>query len=430
MAGVNIVTAAAQFWTDVTPQQNPTRPAVIASLHTTTTTRPLRAPRSSSQILPSPLRPHVAAADRLLMWTTPAGHSWQRDLEDKLPNPTIFKLFQVMIYSLDKDTRSNYGSGLLRFTQFCDNINIPENDRMPASQELIAAFAASHAGRASDKTLNNWLAGLHFWHTVNGVPWHGSDMLRSVRRGFAKLVPATSRRAKRPPVTIEALTLLHDNLDANSPFDCAVAAAAFTAFWSCCRLGELLPRSSTDFSLSKHVTRSILPFITKRLPDGTTFLSFHIPWTKTTQEKGADISVTARPHCTDPLSALISHEHINNNLPAHAPLFAYRSGAGWSPLTKINFIAWCNDIWASLGLPRMPGHAFRIGGTTEMLLEGINPDIIAVQGRWSSRAFLEYWRRIETVLPLFISSSTDTARLQTLDSIMSGFAKRHTLLHV
>ncbi|KAF8125871.1 hypothetical protein EV363DRAFT_1402169 [Boletus edulis] len=407
MAGVDVAAAATQFWTDTNSQPDITHSAVAISLHPTHT-RPPCAPKSTSKITLSPLCPHVSAPDRLLMWTTPAGLLWQRDIENKLPNPAIFKLFQVMIYSLNKDTWSNYGSGLLCFTQFCDNINIPEVDHMPTSQELITAFATSHAGHISDKTLNNWLAGLHFWHTVNGVSWHSSDMLRSVRQGVGKLVPGSSHCAKRPPVTIEALTLLYDNLDLNMPMDAAVAAAAFTAFWSCCRLGELLPRSTSNLPPSKYDTRSILPFVVKHLPDGTTFLSFHIPWTKTTQEKGADISVTARPH--------------------YASLFAYQSDSSWSPLTKSTFITRCNDIWTCLGFPCMPGHAFRIGGTTEMLLEGINPDIIAVQGCWSSRACLEYWRHIEIVLPLVISSSTNIFRLQALDSVMTDFTKRHALL--
>ncbi|KAF8123988.1 hypothetical protein EV363DRAFT_1178801, partial [Boletus edulis] len=176
---------------------------------------------------------------------------------------------KVMIYSLDKDTRSNYGS---------------EDGCMPASLELIAAFATSHVGRISDKTLNNWLAGLHFWHTVNGATWHGSNMLKSVRR-------------------------------------------------------ELLPHSTTDFSSLKHVTCSILPFKAEHLPNHTAYLSFHIPWTKTTREAGAKISITAHPHCMDPLTALITHEHVNHDIPPHASLFAYHTNSGWSPLTKNEFIS-------------------------------------------------------------------------------------------
>jgi hypothetical protein len=212
-----------------------------ASLPTDGRVRIPRKPKKDSRIAPSALRPHVLASDRLLLWTTPHSHSFQKTLEAQFPSSAVLKLFQVMLCSLDRDTRSNYGAGLLRFTQYCDLNSVPETDRMPASEVLLSAFAASAAGQLSDKTLSSWLAGLHYWHTVNGAIWNGKDMLHHVRRGFAKLVPPTSKRAKRPPVTIEAMTALRSGLDLSNAFDAAVWAIAAVAFWSCCRYIDLTP---------------------------------------------------------------------------------------------------------------------------------------------------------------------------------------------
>jgi hypothetical protein len=64
-----------------------------------------------------------------------------------------------------------------------------------------------------------------------------------------------------------------------------------------------------------------------------------------------------------------------------------------------------NAIWSAAGHPVMPGHAFRIGRATELLLESVHPDIVATQGHWKSRAFLDYWHQIESVLPLFIATA-------------------------
>ncbi|KIK80396.1 hypothetical protein PAXRUDRAFT_158825 [Paxillus rubicundulus Ve08.2h10] len=136
-----------------------------------------RVPKLSSCIESSSHCPCVLASNHLLLWTTPAGLKWQKELGSKLSDSSIFKLFQVMIWSLDQDTRSNYGAGLLQFTQYCNSCNIPEGDCMPASKSLISTFAALHAATASDKTLNNWLAGLHFWHIINNATWHGANML-------------------------------------------------------------------------------------------------------------------------------------------------------------------------------------------------------------------------------------------------------------
>ncbi|KAK0231382.1 hypothetical protein IW262DRAFT_1262014, partial [Armillaria fumosa] len=41
------------------------------------------------------------------------------------------------------------------------------------------------------------------------------------------------------------------------------------------------------------------------------------------------------------------------------------------------------------------GHCFHIGGTTHYLVNGINPDIVKVLGRWKSDVFQRYWRNLK-----------------------------------
>jgi len=341
MQGVDVQAAAAAFWADNPPSS--ICQSVAQSLQVSHTRTP-RPPRPSSSFTPSIHRPHVLTSDRLLVWSTPAGQDWQADLEKNFPDASIFRLFQVMICSLDQDTRSNYGAGLLRFMQFCDSINVPETQRMPASEALLAQFIMAFTGITTSKTLNNWIAGLQFWHIVNGAPWHASAMVHHTRRGFLKMVPPSARRAKRPPVTIEALSILFDNLSFSNPFDCAVGAAAFMAFWCCCHLGELVIPSPNLFDPIKHVSRSVLPLATIILSNSVHAASLHIPWTKTTKEEGAIISITARPHRTCPLAAMEQHTLVNANVPANAPLFAYLTPTGWSPLTRQDFISHCNNV--------------------------------------------------------------------------------------
>ena len=67
----------------------------------------------------------------------------------------------------------------------------------------------------------------------------------------------------------------------------------------------------------------------------------------------------------------------------------------------------CNEIWQQAGLTTLTGHSFRIGGTTFLLTHGVDPWIVMKQGRWSSKAFLLYWRNIEEILPLIIGDSLD-----------------------
>ncbi|KIK91216.1 hypothetical protein PAXRUDRAFT_149992 [Paxillus rubicundulus Ve08.2h10] len=136
----------------------------------------------------------------------------------------------------------------------------------------------------------------------------------------------------------------------------------------------------------------------------------------------------AHPHRTSPLEALSLHKYINAGIPHSTPLFSYKTATGWQPLTRADFITHCNNIWVQNRFPNMPGHAFRISSTTELLLQGVNLDIISVQGRWTSQAFLDYWCCIESILPLFISSSVNLNHLQDVDTTIRDFSKRHNVL--
>ncbi|KIK92729.1 hypothetical protein PAXRUDRAFT_791686 [Paxillus rubicundulus Ve08.2h10] len=90
--------------------------------------------------------------------------------------------------------------------------------------------------------------------------------------------------------------------------------------------------------------------------------------------------------------ALLLHEIINNTIPTYAPLSSYKMPSGCEPLTKMLFTSCCNDVWVQNSFPSMLWHAFCIRGTTEVLLQAFpQQDIITVQGRWTSQAFLDYW---------------------------------------
>lgn len=382
-----------------------------------------RKPKKGCEIVASSWRPHVLASDRLHQWFTPQTKAFHDSIAGALPETTLRKLFEVMVYSLDQSTRDGYGAGLLRFTQFCDKAGVSEEDRMPASSVLLSGFAADAAGKVASTTVDNWFAGIHFWHTINGAAWNGDVMLQQVRKGVKKLVPISSKRAKRPPVTIEHMYTLRAGLDLTNAFDAAVWAVACVAFWSCCRLGELTVPSVNLFDIQKHVSRSAT------ISEGCTgtnvrFNTFHIPWTKTTGVEGADISVTSRDDPSCPFEALAHHRHCSADLPAGAPLFAFETeGGGWAPMVKGWFMERCNEIWVAAGLPDMPGHGFRIGGATQLLLLGVPPDIVQTQGRWLSRAFLAYWRRIESILPLFISRA-GASRVNLVEEAMEGYRVR------
>ena len=197
-----------------------------------------RKPKSNNKYIPSSFRPYVPASECLRYWTSPHAISHHNDITSRLPIPTTSNLFQVMLLSLEEKTRSNYGAGLLRFTQFCDSHNISEADRCPASEVLISAFIASYAGLRSSDCINGWLSGIKWWHTFQGAEWNGGCMLTTVKKGVAKLVPTSSQRDKREPVTLERMHCLLHGLDLSNAKDAAIYAASSVAFHGICRFAN------------------------------------------------------------------------------------------------------------------------------------------------------------------------------------------------
>ncbi|EIW51304.1 uncharacterized protein TRAVEDRAFT_54675 [Trametes versicolor FP-101664 SS1] len=376
-------------------------------------------------IAASSLRPFVLADERITKWTSPHATQFRQDLGAFISPAASSRLFHIISEGMDVRTRKNYGAGLLRFTQFCDELGIPEAMRMPAPEALVAAFIARHAGVVRHDTIGSWLSGLAVWHAINGAKWPGGSILTYVKKGAKKVEPPPL--AKRPPVTLEHMHALFTGLDLSNTFDAAVFAVACCAFWGCRRLGELIVPSRHGFDGEKHVAAGVDVGV-RTLPSDVRYAVFHIPWTKTTKREGANIILTANPDPTDPVTALLHHRVMNRALPSGAPMFAFETNgesAGWAPMTRDWFLNRCNGVWTMAGLGVLTGHCFRIGGATELLLRGTHPDIVATQGGWKSKAFLEYWRKIESILPLFISKSFDQSRIQLLSNTMDEFRRRN-----
>lgn len=385
-----------------------------------------RIPKRGCRIAPSTLRPHVLASDRIGKWKTPFSSSHSAHVSTYLPPSVCNLVFEVSLASLEEKTRSNYGAGLLRFTQFCDAFNIPEALRMPAPEWLLAAFAASAAGSVSSSCADTWLSGLSFWHAVNGAPWNGANQLRIAKAAIKKMVPVTSKRGKRPPVTLAHMLALLHGLDLTNSRDAAVYACATCLWKGVCRGGEFLVPSGSKFDPKYHVTRGTL-IKWARLASGVEWVKVFIPWSKTTHELGANIILTACDDITNPLPPLRHHLTVNASVPDSAPFFAYEtSDGGWAPLTKDGFMSICNGIWATAGYDVMYQHGFRIGGATDLLLKGTPPDIVMAQGRWASpQSFMLYWRKIEEILPLFLSRTFVIDRLSQLSTAMATFSARY-----
>ena len=112
---------------------------------------------------------------------------------------------------------------------------------------------------------------------------------------------------------------------------------------------------------------------------------------------------------------------MNPQIPNDAPLFSFTSPSSYSFPTKTFFLAFCSSVWKACSLPAVNGHSFRIGGASELLMAGVPPEVVARQGGWTSLTFLLYWRRVEQILPMNITSAYKRKRLQELAIEMEAF---------
>jgi hypothetical protein len=387
-----------------------------------------RKPRAGCDIANNALRPHVPAKDCLQLWIAPAGVRASDETATKFSNAASSQLFEVTLASLDVATRKTYVAGLLRFHQFCNLENVAEESRMPASDRLLATYAAWSAGSVLGDTTGNWIAGVHTWHDINQALWLAGDMLRRAKAGTVKLTPSTLVQPKRNPVTVAHLHALLRALDLSNLFNAAVWAAACFAFWGCCRLGEVVTPGALSDDKDKCARRGA-PQSFMETAAGVVYYKVHIPWSKTKHVKGPDIRLVARNDPLCPVYTMRQHFAANKDVPADAPLFGYASGANgsWAALTKDSFLSRCEQVWVSHPkLEAVQGHSFRIGGATEMLLEGKDPSIVRVHRRWESDAFLAYWRQINAILPLFLAGAFGAERAALTKQTMSVYTKRRS----
>ncbi|KAJ7580666.1 hypothetical protein C8J56DRAFT_716986, partial [Mycena floridula] len=137
---------------------------------------------------------------------------------------------------------------------------------------------------------------LHLW---KGARWQGGWKLDAVVEAVGKKAPASSRKDKRPPVTLEMLLMLAAGLCLfTSALDACVFMVACVAFFCQIHLGEILHSKRDPSTFDPEINPlgcHLKPPSTKL---GSRFL--HIPFSKTLLEKGDDVIVTCQRGLADP----------------------------------------------------------------------------------------------------------------------------------
>jgi hypothetical protein len=287
-------------------------------------------------------------------------------------------------------TSSNYNYTIKRYIKFAASIGFSERQALPASEELLLLFVCEGLGRTGPGTAKNNLSALRSWHVKHHFPWKRPECMGLISKALTEFWPRDIKKAKqRPPIKSSMITMLVEAWTNGSPRHVCALAIAIAAWSGQCRLGELLPPSARSLDPKRIPRRSSWsgPKPNKRASE------IQLPWTKTTRFNGATVFLVDQ---RDPLNATVAMSNHFGASPLRADAFLceYKSGHRSKLLDKEEFLEMCNSVWADAGIPRITGHSFRIGGTTALLCSGVHPEIVKKMGRWTSDAFLQYWRSL------------------------------------
>ncbi|KAF9023809.1 hypothetical protein BDZ89DRAFT_886086, partial [Hymenopellis radicata] len=289
-----------------------------------------------------------------------------------------------------RGSRKGHLGGLRDYIRWADSQAIHDAHRFPASDAILEAYVAHWVGKKGSASTRNRVYGIRAFHIANRLRWSPSLQVKYLLEAVKKEVPRDDMQKPRMPVTHARLEMLATTLDPSDPKDAVVRAMAFVAFYAQARLGELLPTTARIDCFDGRFNPTGVDVGEDVSSLGSKVL--HLPWTKVKKEKGEDVLVAAQRGVTDPVTALQDHIFLND-IGEDDPLASYLDKDGKRRiLTVREMMARCNEVWEGRGLVRLTGHSFRIGGTTFYLLAGVSTDVVKALGRWSSDAFLRYWR--------------------------------------
>ena len=336
--------------------------------------------------LSSPKRSHISASGDSEMFL----------------NSAYTKLDFAINNSYAGTTNANHNYAVKRFLRFATRCGIPEDEALPCGQKLLCLWIADGIGETGIGTATANIAALSAWHRSRGLPFDVPPQIKTIKRALKLHWPEEKQqKPPRPPISPIMIRHLSSSWSKGTPREKCALAIALAAFIGQMRLGELLPTSANNF------TRHQLPSRGKwsLTPDSKGSSTISLPWTKTTGKAGALVTLPRQASPLDATKAICLHL-VTSRLPDSALLCEFTEDGKVKTLDKENFMAMCNNIWSSHGFKRITGHSFRIGGTTSLLLSGVDAEIVKGMGRWSSDAFKLYWRKVEV---LFAKHASDVS---------------------
>jgi integrase len=311
-----------------------------------------------------------------------------------------FKLDFALRSGYAPQTNRNYSYAVERFKRFATQCGVPTHAILPASPHIVCLWIANGIGSTGPSTAKGNLSALAAWHKLNGAPFKLPAQISIIKKAISMHWPEDKRRQQpRKPISPAMIRALVHAWSSGSPSETCALAIALVAWCGQVRLGELLPPTQRDIDPLR-VPRRKDWHASSAVPNAS---RIELPWTKTTHFKGEIVYLSLQHAPFDPTSALTRHFQTSP-LPNTRLLFEYRQSSKIMVMDKETLMAMANRVWSSYGWPHITGHSFRIGGTTSYLRTGVSPLVVKKMGRWSSDAFLLYWRNNEELFAAHASN--------------------------
>jgi hypothetical protein len=310
------------------------------------------------------------------------------------------KLTFALENSYTSKTKQGYNYAVKRLVKFAAECGMSQSEALPCSSNLLCLFIANGIGHTGTGTATANIAAIAEWHKRQGLPFEIPLQMQTIKRAIKLHWPKEKQqKPQRPPVTPGMMRSLATAWRTGNAREKCALAMALCAWNGQMRLGELMPAS-------------IIEIIPSRLPSRKEWLTneklgkasaIRLPWTKTNLHKG-DIVVLPTQRAPLDATRAMCHHILASRLDDTALLCQYKDGESVKTFDKNLLMYMCNEVWQKDGIQRITGHSFRIGGTTAYLMAGVDSDIVKKMGRWSSDAFLRYWRSVNGIFEAHASS--------------------------
>ncbi|GAA5895413.1 hypothetical protein JCM5296_002399 [Sporobolomyces johnsonii] len=314
--------------------------------------------------------------------------------------PFSLKLHAHTLASIPKEMAERIGYALKAYQEWCSMNAIPDDQRFPITTYRLRLFISPSLGIYKADTIKRRVACLKQYSALYMLEWKVDEQeLKPIFAIFKAHQPHPHLR--RRPLLAQHLVKLVAQVrtisnDFSDRFHVAMLVTTLVGFGGILRSGEFT--ASKAFPDAEEWSKKVKLASVKLAETGQ--LVFKLPWDKANAWEGRQVTVASFNFGTPALFR--RHLVLSQLSPSDFP-FSYLSSRGQHAgktvaITKLSWKRWLNARLAEIDEAPLQGHSVRIGGATQMLLNGVEPEVVKVLGGWKSDAFLKYWRHVDALI--------------------------------